>query len=65
LDRLPDDPVDAEIRVDPDPLGVERRMMELRQRQAIRDDRDPIRPHLPPRPFLFLSAVRPTKPALP
>ena len=33
--------MDAEIRVDPDQLGVKGCMMELRQRKAIRDDRLP------------------------
>ena len=33
--------VDAEIRVHSDQVGIERRMMDFRQRQAIRDDRLP------------------------
>jgi hypothetical protein len=33
--------VDAEIWVNPDQVGIERRMMDLGQRQAIRDDRLP------------------------
>jgi hypothetical protein len=33
--------VDTEIGVDPDQLGVKGRMVELRQRQPIRDDRLP------------------------
>jgi hypothetical protein len=33
--------VDAEIRVDPDQLSVKGRMVELGQRQAIRDNRLP------------------------
>jgi hypothetical protein len=33
--------MDAQIRVDSDQMGVEGRMMELRQRQAIRGDRLP------------------------
>ena len=33
--------MDAEIRVDSDELGVKGRMVELRQRQAIRDNRLP------------------------
>jgi hypothetical protein len=33
--------MDAEIRVDSDQVGIEGGMMDLRQRQAIRDDRLP------------------------
>ncbi len=33
--------MDSEIGVDPDQVGIERRMMDFRQRQPIRDDRLP------------------------
>jgi hypothetical protein len=33
--------MDAEIRVDPDQVGIEGRMVDLGQRQAVQDDRLP------------------------